>query len=55
MNIGQERRILQVEPIVDPVPERDFPDRPAPVRPLLPRPTPRAGAAPHPPRPAAAR
>ncbi|GAA4912785.1 hypothetical protein EV188_101748 [Actinomycetospora succinea] len=48
MNIGEQRRVLRVEPIVDPVPDRDFPDRPAEVPPPLPRPTPRSGAVPTP-------
>ncbi|MFC5140405.1 hypothetical protein ACFPK1_19360 [Actinomycetospora rhizophila] len=48
MNIGAPRRVLRVEPIVDPVPDRDFPERPAEVRPQLPRPTPRSGAVPVP-------
>ena len=48
MNIGPQRRVLHVEPIVDPVPDRDFPERAAEVRPLLPRPTPRSGAVPVP-------
>jgi hypothetical protein len=42
MNIGEQVRVLNVEPIVDPVPERDFPDRFAEVDPPSPRPRPRA-------------
>jgi hypothetical protein len=45
MRIGEQLRTLTVEPIVDPVPDGDFPDRSAEVRPLVPRPTPRSGAA----------
>lgn len=45
MHIGQRRRVLQVEPIVDPVPDGDFPDRGTEVVPVAPRPTPRSGRA----------
>ena len=45
MRIGEQVRVLDVEPIVDPVPDGDFPERPAEVRPLVPRPTPRSGRA----------
>ena len=45
MNIGQPVRVLAVEPIVDPVPDRDFPDRFADSGPAPSRPTPRSGAA----------
>jgi hypothetical protein len=48
MRIGEQLRTFTVEPVVDPVPDRDFPDRFAEVRPLPPRPTPRSGAAPEP-------
>jgi hypothetical protein len=48
MNIGAQVRTVTVEPIVDPVPDRDFPDRFAEVAPPRTRPTPRAGAAPEP-------
>jgi hypothetical protein len=48
VNIGAQRRVLHVEPIVDPVPDRDDPERPAEVRSPLPRPTPRSGAVPVP-------
>jgi len=51
VDIGQERRVLRIEPIVDPVPGRDQPDRPAELRPRLPHPTPRSGAVPIPRRP----
>lgn len=52
MRIGEQVRVLDVEPIVDPVPDGDFPERPAEVRPLVPRPTPRSKRAetPRPPR-----
>ena len=43
MRIGDQVRVVNVEPIVDPVPDGDFPGRPADVRPLVPRPTPRSG------------
>ncbi|HWN28199.1 MAG TPA: hypothetical protein VNP37_14625 [Actinomycetospora sp.] len=45
MRIGEQVRVVNVEPIVDPVPDGDFPERPAEVRPLVPRPTPRSGRA----------
>lgn len=45
MRIGEQVRVLDVEPIVDPVPDGDFPERPAEVRPVVPRPTPRSGRA----------
>ncbi|GAA4786975.1 hypothetical protein GCM10023200_21350 [Actinomycetospora chlora] len=44
MRIGEQLRTITVEPVVDPVPDRDFPDRFAEVRPRRPRPTPRSGA-----------
>ncbi|MHC1559923.1 hypothetical protein [Actinomycetospora sp. NBRC 106375] len=51
MNIGEQVRILNVEPIVDPVPDGDFPDRFADVPAPAPRPTPRSGTADEPTRP----
>jgi hypothetical protein len=45
VRIGEQVRVLTVEPIVDPVPDGDFPDRPAELRPRAPRPTPRSGRA----------
>jgi len=45
VHIGQQVRVLHVEPIVDPVPDGDFPERPAEVRPPLPRPRPRSAGA----------
>ena len=45
MRIGEQVRVVDVEPIVDPVPDGDFPERPAEVRPRVPRPTPRSGRA----------
>jgi hypothetical protein len=45
MRIGEQLRTFTVEPVVDPVPDGDFPDRFAEVTPPAPRPTPRSGAA----------
>jgi len=45
VHIGEQVRVLTVEPIVDPVPDGDFPERPAEVRPRLPRPRPRTARA----------
>jgi hypothetical protein len=45
VRIGEQVRVVDVEPIVDPVPDGDFPERPAEVRPLAPRPTPPSGRA----------
>jgi hypothetical protein len=45
VRIGEPVRVVNVEPIVDPVPDGDFPERPAEVRPVVPRPTPRSGRA----------
>jgi hypothetical protein len=42
VRIGEPVRVVNVEPIVDPVPDGDFPERPAEVRPVVPRPTPRS-------------
>jgi hypothetical protein len=52
VRIGEQVRVLDVEPIVDPVPDGDFPERPAEVRPLVPRPTPptKRAETPRPPR-----
>jgi hypothetical protein len=43
MHIGEPVRMLTVEPVVDPVPRGDYPDRFADVGPHVPLPTPRAG------------
>lgn len=43
MHIGEPVRMLTVEPVVDPVPRGDYPERFAEVAPRVPRPTPRAG------------
>lgn len=45
MRIGEQLRTLTVEPVVDPVPDGDFPERPAEVGPLAPGPTSGSGAA----------
>ena len=45
MHIGEPVRMLTVEPVVDPVPRGDYPDRFAEVQPHVPRPTPRSGVA----------
>ena len=45
MRIGEQVRVLDVEPIVDPVPDGDFPERAAEARRVAPRPTPRSGRA----------
>ena len=43
MHIGEPVRMLTVEPVVDPVPRGDYPERFAEVAPRVPRPTPRSG------------
>jgi hypothetical protein len=45
VRIGEQVRVVDVEPIVDPVPDGDFPERPAEVHPRVPQPTPRSGRA----------
>jgi len=40
MHIGEPVRMLTVEPVVDPVPRGDYPERFAEVAPRVPRPTP---------------